>query len=82
MTTASAYVAALYESTKAVKPIAADPYYNMGYVIGAVLFFVVLVLIYKFAGRWGWFGVLIRMACAILVAFRVMALLFAHAPAS
>jgi hypothetical protein len=82
MTTASAYVAAIYESVKAVKVATADPYYNMGYVIGAILFFVVLVLIYKFAGRWGWFGVLIRMACAGLVAFRVFALLFAHAPAS
>jgi hypothetical protein len=56
--------------------------YTAGYYIGVMAFFLVLVLIYRFVGRWGWFGVLIRMACGALVAFRVMALLFAHAPAS
>ena len=75
MTTASGYFAALHQSITTVKAATADPAFNVGYVIGLFAFFAVLVLIYRFVGRWGWFGILIRMGCAILVAFRVMSLL-------
>jgi hypothetical protein len=64
------------EQAKHLQPVlAADPYYSAGYFIGIFLFFLVLVLIYRFAGRWGWVGILVRMACAGLVAFRIFSLL-------
>jgi hypothetical protein len=67
------------EQATQLQPVhAVDPYYNAGYFIGVFLFFLVLVLIYRFAGRWGWFGILVRMACAGLVAFRIFSLLAAN----
>jgi hypothetical protein len=77
-------LAFVLEQVKKLQPVqpvpAADPYYTAGYFIGVFLFFLTLVLVFKFAGRWGWFGVLVRMACGGLMAFRVMSLLAsAHA---
>jgi Fe2+ transport system protein B len=75
-------LAFVLEQVKKVQPLqpvqpvhTVDPYFTAGYFIGIVLFFVVMVLIFKFVGRWGWFGVLIRMGVAGLVAFRVMSLI-------
>jgi hypothetical protein len=44
-----------------------------------LLFFVVLVVIFRFVGRWGWIGLVIRIFCAALVALRILTLI-AHPP--
>ena len=49
--------------------------YCTGFYLGAFGFVAVFVLIYWFAGKLGWFGILVRIICAIAIAFRVFALL-------
>lgn len=51
-----------------------------GYLVGLTLFFGLLVAAFRFAGRWGWFGVLVRGGCVLLGLLRVLALV-AHPPA-
>jgi hypothetical protein len=53
--------------------------YCAGFWIGAFGFISVFVVIYWFVGRFGWFGLLVRIICAIFIAFRVFALIF-HPP--
>jgi hypothetical protein len=59
--------------------IATKSEYSIGYSIGVVLFFVTLVAIYRFAGEWGLFGMLVRAGCAFLAALKVLTL-FVHPP--
>ncbi|TMB86019.1 MAG: hypothetical protein E6J18_10500 [Chloroflexi bacterium] len=55
--------------------------YDAGFWVGNVLYILVLVLIFRFVGRWGWIGLIIRIICGGLLIFRVVTLL-AIAPRS
>ncbi len=58
--------------------IFADAYFNAGYYVGAGIFLVIVGLVYWFVGRWGWFGVIIRIICAILFLYKLFQVLFSH----
>ena len=55
-----------------------DAYFSTGYYIGAAIFIGLFALVYWFAGRWGWFGVLVRLICAVLIALKLFQVLFTH----
>lgn len=55
-----------------------DPY-TIGYALGVIAFFATLFAIYRFAGRWGWFGIVIRAGCFFLALLKVLTLI-AHRP--
>ena len=59
--------------------IATKSEFTIAYSIGVVIFFAILVAIYRFAGRWGWFGILIRAGCFVLALLKVLTLI-AHPP--
>jgi hypothetical protein len=57
--------------------------FGVGFWIGNLIYLGVLVLIFRFVGRWGWIGLIIRIVCAGLVIFRLVTLLaFFHPPGS
>jgi len=58
--------------------ILADAYFSAGYYVGAVIFLVVVGLVYWFVGRWGWLGVIIRIICAVLFLYKLFLVLFSH----
>ena len=58
--------------------IFADAAFTAGYYVGALAFLVVVALVYWFVGRLGWFGLLIRIICAALFAYKLFQVLFAH----
>jgi hypothetical protein len=58
--------------------IALDAYFSTGYYIGAAIFIGIFALVYWFAGRLGWFGLLVRIVCAVLIAFKLFQVLFTH----
>ena len=43
----------------------------MGYYLGVLAAVLIPALIFWFAGRWGFFGVLIRIVCVIVLLLRV-----------
>jgi len=49
--------------------------FTAGFFLGNVLYLGVLALIFWFVGRWGWIGLLIRIACAAFFILRVVAIL-------
>jgi hypothetical protein len=49
--------------------------YTFGFYIGVFLPIIVLLLIFWFVGRWGWIGLVIRIACAALIVLRILSLL-------
>ncbi len=49
--------------------------YNAGFAVGLLAYFAVLAAVYWFAGRLGWFGILIRAVVVFLAILRVLALL-------
>jgi hypothetical protein len=53
--------------------------YTIGFYIGVMVFFGTLFVIYRFVGRWGWFGILIRAGCGFLALLKVLTLI-AHPP--
>ena len=53
--------------------------FAIGYYLGVVIFFGILLVIYRFAGRWGWFGIVIRGGCFLLAALKVVTLVM-HPP--
>lgn len=53
--------------------------FAIGYYIGVVIFFAILFAIYRFAGRWGCFGIVIRAGCGFLAVLKVITLI-AHPP--
>ena len=55
--------------------------YDAGFWVGNALYILVLVLIFRFVGRWGWIGLIIRIICGGLLIFRIVTLL-ARAPSS
>lgn len=58
--------------------ITLDAYYTSGYYIGAAIFIALFALVYWFAGRLGWFGLLVRLICAVLIAFKLYQVVFTH----
>jgi len=61
--------------------IATRSEFAIGYYVGVAIFFALLLVIYRFAGRWGWFGMLVRGGCFLLAALKVLTLI-AHPPPS
>ena len=61
--------------------VASNSEFAVGYYIGAVVFFAILLVVYRFAGRWGWFGILIRAGCFLLALLKALTLV-AHHPAA
>ena len=59
--------------------VASNSEFAVGYYLGAVVFFAILLAIYRFAGRWGWFGIVIRGGCFLLAALKVLTLV-THPP--
>ena len=51
----------------------------LGYYVGVAVFFVVLIAIYRFVGRWGWIGMVIRAGCGALAVLKILTLI-AHPP--
>ena len=58
--------------------ITLDAYFSSGYYVGAVAFLLVVALIYWFAGRLGWIGLIVRIACAVLFAYKIFQVLFTN----
>jgi hypothetical protein len=58
--------------------ITLDAYFTSGYYIGAAIFIALFALVFWFAGRLGWFGLLVRIVCAILIALKLFQVLFTH----
>jgi hypothetical protein len=52
-----------------------DSTFMTGFWIGNFAYLGVLALIFWFAGRWGWIGMLIRIGCAALFLWRIVQLL-------
>jgi hypothetical protein len=61
--------------------VATNSEFAIGYYLGAVIFFAVLLVIYRFAGRWGCFGIVIRAGCFLLALLKVLTLVTHHPPA-
>ena len=59
--------------------IATQSEYTIGYYLGVVAFFATLFVIYRFVGRWGWFGIVIRAGCFLLALLKVLSFI-AHPP--
>lgn len=55
-----------------------DAYFSAGYYVGAIVFLLIVGLVYWFVGRWGWIGVIIRIICAILFLYKLFQVLFSH----
>ena len=58
-----------------------DSSFMTGFWIGNLGYLGVLALIFWFVGRWGWIGMLIRIACAALFLWRVVQLIAFVTPA-
>ena len=59
--------------------VATQSEYAVGYWVGVAAFFGVLLAIYRLAGRWGWFGIVIRAGCGLLALVKILTLI-AHPP--
>jgi hypothetical protein len=49
--------------------------YDLGFWVGNGLYLLVLVVVFRFVGRWGWIGLIIRIICVALVLIRLLAIL-------
>lgn len=58
--------------------VATTSEFAVGYYVGAVVFLTILVVIYRFAGRWGCFGIVIRAGCFLLALLKVLTLVTHH----
>jgi len=55
--------------------VANDEWYSLGFVVGVIAYFAVLLVIYKIAGRGGCFGAAVRVVVIALAVLRVVAML-------
>jgi hypothetical protein len=55
--------------------------YDLGFWLGNGLYLLVLVVVFRFVGRWGWIGLIIRIICVGLVIIRILAILSLINPA-
>jgi hypothetical protein len=60
--------------------IATKSEFAVGYYLGAVIFFAILLVIYRFAGRWGGFGTVIRAGSIFLALLKVLTLVVHRPP--
>lgn len=67
---------ALYESVISMSPSAQ---FSAGYYIGGFLFLGTLVLAYRFVGRWGWIGMVLRVLFGALAILKILTLI-THPP--
>ena len=49
--------------------------YDLGFWVGNGIFLLVFVLIFRFVGRWGWIGLIIRIICVGIILIRILAIL-------
>jgi hypothetical protein len=61
--------------------VASNSEFAMGYYLGVIIFFAILLVIYRFVGRWGGFGMVIRAGCILLALLKVLTLVTHHPPA-
>jgi len=54
--------------------IATQSEYTVGYYAGVMAFFATLLAIYRFSGRWSWFGTVVRAGCLFLALLKVLTL--------
>jgi len=54
--------------------VANESEFVLGYYAGLLVFFGLAILIFRAAGNWGWFGILVRMAMGGLMLLRLLAL--------
>src|SRR2546425_7129504 len=59
--------------------LATESAFTIGFYVGVIAFFGVLLVVFRFAGRWGWFGMVIRGLCVFLAVLKVLSLI-AHPP--
>jgi hypothetical protein len=57
-----------------------DSAFMTGFWIGNLAYLGVLGLVFWFAGRWGWIGMLIRIGCAALFLWRIVQLIAFMSP--
>jgi hypothetical protein len=55
--------------------------FSIGFYLGAVAFFGVLLMIFVFAGRWGWLGTLVRVLSVGLALIKIVTLIANPPPA-
>ena len=60
--------------------IASNSEFAVGYYLGAVIFFGILLVIFRFAGRWGGFGTVVRAGSIFLALLKVLTLLVHRPP--
>jgi hypothetical protein len=60
--------------------IATSSEFAVGYYAGVAVFFAILFVIFRFAGRWGGFGTLIRAGSILLALLKVLTLITHRAP--
>lgn len=53
--------------------------FALGYYVGLVVFFAVLIVTFRFVGRWGCLGTAIRAGCGALAVLKILTLV-AHPP--
>lgn len=49
--------------------------YDLGFWVGNGIFLLIFVLIFRFVGRWGWIGLIIRIICVAVILIRILAIL-------
>jgi len=59
--------------------LATESAFTVGFYVGVIAFFGVVFLVFRFVGRWGWFGIPIRVVCVALALLKVVTLI-AHPP--
>ena len=59
--------------------VATNSEFAIGYYIGLALSVAILIAIYRFAGQWGCFGIVIRAGCFLLAALKGLTLVM-HPP--
>jgi hypothetical protein len=61
--------------------VSTESVFKLGFYLGAISFFGVLLLVFLFAGRWGWIGSIVRVLCVGLALLKFVTLIF-NPPAS
>jgi hypothetical protein len=61
--------------------LATESAYTIGFYVGVIAFFALLYVVYRFVGRWGWFGIAIRAVCVALGLLKVLTLIVHPPPA-
>ena len=49
--------------------------FDIGFWVGNAIYLLIFVLIFRFVGRWGWVGLIIRIICVGFILIRILAIL-------